>query len=131
MTIASSHGEFCPTPYFVPTMNGDRNSRYCFPFDDEARDLEITRYGDWRLSVERIDGRTCSREVVNVTLYYNSVQRIERTDFVVVELGVCVVHCGLDVWLVMQAAIVPLFGGSAEWIDLKSGCDLKSDLKSG
>ena len=44
--IASSHGEFCPTPYFVPTTYLDRKSRYCFPLGEEARDLDITRYGD-------------------------------------------------------------------------------------
>jgi len=50
-------------------MYFERNSRYSFPFDDEARDFDITRYGDWSLRVERIDGRTFSRDVVNVTLY--------------------------------------------------------------
>ena len=69
MMIASSHGEFWPTPYFVPTMYVERKSRYCFPRGDEARDFEITRYGEWRLSLERIEGRTCSSEVVKVTLY--------------------------------------------------------------
>jgi len=69
MTIASSHGEFWATPYFVPTMYFERNSRYSFPFDDEERDFDITRYGDCSLRVERIDGRAFSRDVVNVTLY--------------------------------------------------------------
>ena len=69
IAIASSHGEFCPTPYFVPTIYGERNSRYCFPLVDRASDLDMTRYGEWTLIVERIEGRTVLREVVKVTLY--------------------------------------------------------------
>jgi hypothetical protein len=77
MAIASSYGEFCPTPYLIPATVEERYSRYPFPSGDEASDFDITKYGARRLRVDNTFGSTDSRDEVKVTLYCRRIGGIE------------------------------------------------------
>jgi hypothetical protein len=52
-------------------MYGDRKSKYRCPSGDDARDLEITKNGEWISRIVKISPRIDSKENVKVTLYYD------------------------------------------------------------
>jgi hypothetical protein len=62
-------GESCPTPCLTSTGEADRKFMYRVPSDDAIKEFWDDT-GDCRLRIRTTSGKTVSREVEKMTLYY-------------------------------------------------------------